>query len=428
MERTLGRTGNVLLFTLLLGATLSSAGAVPLMLEGSVRACANKSKTIAIDQTGKPTMIIRFNDKTSFQNVPSAKEILPGENIAIEYQHDGDDNLATRITRVIPKLPAGVGNMSAKEIEVLIATGNTGRDYLLVDARPAARYASGHIPTAISIPLPTLEKEGAKLLPPKRDILLVFYCGGVSCGLSHKSAQIARSLGYRNVKVYTGGEPDWNKTEHYTVPMASFLKEGNVVLVDLREPKAAASGHIPGAVNIPLAQLEGWEKKFPSSKGAQLVFYGDKESDVASAISTSRDWGYTNVTGFPGGINEWKLRGFELAKGAPSDRIAYKKRLGSDEMGSAEFLKGLAKGTILVDVRTPEEYAKERIPNAINIPAEQMAKRFAELPKGKQVVFYCNTGTRAEMAFDVVKGKEYSVKFLNANVEFKEDGSYSVSD
>ena len=32
------------------------------------------------------------------------------------------------------------------------------------------------------------------------------------------------------------------------------------------------------------------------------------------------------------------------------------------------------------------------------------------------------------MAFDVVKGKEYSVKFLNANVEFKEDGSYSVSE
>ena len=81
-----------------------------------------------------------------------------------------------------------------------------------------------------------------------------------------------------------------------------------------------------------------------------------------------------------------------------------------------------------MDVRTPEEFAKERIAKAINIPAEQMAKRFTELPKGKELVFYCNTGSRAEMAFDVVRGKEYSVKFLNANVEFKEDGSYSVSE
>ena len=428
MERSLGQTGFLLLLSLLLGMTVARAEVAPLTVEGSVRACANKSKTMAIDQTGKPTMIVRFNDKTSFQNVPSAKEILPGENLAIEYQHDGDDNLATKITRVIPKLPAWVGNMTAKEIEVLIAKGKSGRDYLLVDARPAAKYAAGHIPMAISIPLPTLETEGAKLLPSKKGIQLVFYCGGVSCGLSHKSAQIARSLGYSNVKVYTGGEPDWKKTEHYTVPLASFLKDGNVVLVDLREPKAATGGHIPGAVNIPLAQIEAWEKKFPSTKGAQLVFYGDKESNVAAAISTARDWGYTNVTGFPGGIKEWKQSRFELTKGAPSDRIVYKKRLGPDEVGSAEFLKGLAAGAILVDVRTPEEYAKEHVPNAINIPAEQMAKRFAELPKGKQVVFYCSTGTRAEMAFDVVRGKEYSVKFLNANVEFKEDGSYSVSD
>jgi rhodanese-related sulfurtransferase len=253
-EEIFGRTGNMLLFTLLLGATQARAGAPPVMMEGSVRACANKSKTMAIDQAGKPTMIVRFNDKTSFLNVPSVKDILPGENVAVEYQHDGDDNLATRITRVIPKLPAGVGNMTVKEIEGLIATGNKGRDYLLVDARPAAKYASGHIPTAISIPLPALEKEGAKLLPSQKGIQIVFYCGGVSCGLSHKSAQIARSLGYSNVKVYTGGEPDWKKTEHYTVPSASFLKDGNVVLVDLREPGAAAGGHIPGAVNIPLAR------------------------------------------------------------------------------------------------------------------------------------------------------------------------------
>jgi len=427
MKRSM-RTGSLTLLALAFGTSLAGAVDGPLTVQGSLHSLANKCRIVALDQPGQPTLIVRFDDKTSFKNVPGAKDILPGENLSIEYRHEGDDNLATRITRVIPELPAGVGNLTLKECEALIASGGKGGGYLLVDARPASDYAAGHLPTAVSIPLSSLEKGGAKLLPPNKGTLLVFYCGGVSCGLSHTSARMARGLGYGNVKVFAGGESQWTKAEHYTVPAASFLTDGNLVLVDLREPKAAAAGHIPGAVNIPLAQLDGWEKKFPSSTGAQLVFYGARESDVAAAISTARDWGFTNVTGFPGGVGEWKKSGFQLAQGASPDRIVYRKKLGPNEMGASEFLKGLAEGTTLVDVRTPEEFAKERIAKAINIPAEQMAKRFRELPKGNQVVFYCNTGTRAEMAFDVVQGKGYSVRFLNANVEFKEDGSYRVSE
>ena len=427
MMRSIG-TGSLVLCTLLFGSTLAGAGNVPLTVDGSVHSLANRSKTIALDQTDKPTLIVRFDAKTSFKNVPSAKDILPGENITIEYLHEGDDNLATRITRVSPNLPQGVGNLTLKELEGLVSGGNKRGSYLLIDARPASKYAAGHIPTAISIPLPALEREGAKLLPPKKGTPLVFYCGGVSCGLSHQSAKMARSLGYSRVKVYSGGEQEWIKAEHYTIPASSFLQEGNIVLVDLREPKAAAGGHIPGAINVPLAQLDGWERKFPSTKDAQLVFYGGKESDVAAAISTARDWGYSNVTGFPGGTAEWVKSGSALSRGAAPDRIDYRKKQGPNEMGPAEFLEEIGRGTTLVDVRTPEEYAKERIAKAINIPAEQMAKRFTELPKGKELVFYCNTGIRAEMAFDVVRGKDYSVKFLNANVEFKEDGSYSVTE
>lgn len=426
MGRSTGRTGWALLLTLLLGNGLAYAGEA-LTVAGPVRSLANKSKTVAVDQANKPTLIVRFDEKTAFVNAAGTKDILPGENVSIEYQREGEDNLATRITKVIPKLPDGVSDLTIREMEALLSTGNKG-DFLLVDARPAPKYAAGHLPGAVSIPLPSLEQQGAKLLPPQKDIRLIIYCGGVSCGLSHKSAQIARSLGYRKVQVFTGGEPAWKKAEHYTVPSAGFLNDGNAVLIDLRDAKASAAGHIPGAVNIPLAQLESWENKFPSTKGAQLVFYGEKESDLASAVSTARDWGFTNVTGFPGGVAEWQQAGFQLQGGSTPDQVVYRKKLGPNEVGSSDFLKGLPDGTILVDVRTPEEFGKERIARAINIPTEQMAKRYLELPKGKPVVFYCNTGARAEMAFDVVKGKEYAVKFLNANVQFKEDGSYTVSE
>jgi len=427
MKRCTGWTGCALLLALTLGTSLAGAGDGTFTVNGSVRALANKSKTIAVDQPNKPALVVRFNEKTAFQNATGTKDILPGENVSIDYQHDGDDNLATRITKVIPKLPAGVPDLPVADVEALLAP-RSRTDYLLIDARPASKYAAGHLPTAISIPLSTLEQQGAKLLPPKKDTLLVFYCGGVSCGLSHKSAQIARGLGYTNVKVFTAGEPGWKKAEHYTVPSAAFLKDGNVILVDLRAPKAAAAGHLPGAVNIPLAQLESWENRFPSTKSAQVVFYGDKESAIVAAVSTARDWGFTNVTGFPGAVKEWQQAGFKLSQGATADRIVWQKKLGPNEVGSTEFPKFLSAGTLLVDVRTPDEYAKEHITSAINIPTEQMAKRYVELPNEKPVLFYCSTGARAEMAFDLVKGKAYAVKFLNANVEFKEDGSYKVSE
>lgn len=425
MRRSTGRVARLTLVALWCGCSIAYAGET-LNVVGPVRALANKSKTIALDQGIKKALVLRFDEKTAFVNAAGTKDILPGENVSVDYQRDGDDLVATRITKMIPNLPEGVQDVPLKEMEALLERPNP--EVLIIDARPASKYASGHLPYAVSIPLPVLEQQGNTLLPARKEVQLIFYCGGVSCGLSHKSAQIARSLGYPNVRVFTAGEPGWKKAEHYTIPSAAFISEGNAVLIDLRDAKAAAAGHLPGAVNIPLAQLEQWENRFPSTKTAQLVFYGTGEKDVAAAVSTARDWGYSNVTGFPGGVEEWRKAGFQLQGGSTPDRIVYRKKLGPNELGPNDFLKGLPEGTILVDVRTPEEFKKERLPNAINIPTEQMAKRFAELPKGKPVVFYCNTGTRAEMAFDVVQGKEYAVKFLNANVEFKEDGSYKVSE
>jgi rhodanese-related sulfurtransferase len=428
MRTSAGRAGLVLAGALVLAGTLAWGAEGTLSAAGSLRSLANKSRTIAIDQPGKPALIVRFNEKTALVNTAQVKDLNPGENIAVEYQRDGEDNIATRISRVIPKLPQGVTDLTVAQVENLLAKAPAQGNYLLIDARPASKYAAGHLPYAVSLPLPSLEQQGAKLLPADKNLQLVFYCGGITCGLSHKSADIARKLGYTKVSVFSGGEPAWKKAEHYAIPSTSYLKDGNAVIIDLRNAKSVAAGHIPGAVQLPLAQLPSWEDRFPSTKGAPIVFYADQECDIATAVGTARDWGFTNVTGFPGGVAEWLKAGLPVQQGPAANKISYHKVLGPNEVGAAEFLKGLPQGTLLVDVRTPEEYQKERIAGAINIPTEQMAKRFSELPKGKPAVFYCNTGARAEMAFDVVKGMQLPVKFLNANVQFKENGGFEVNE
>lgn len=48
-----------------------------------------------------------------------------------------------------------------------------------------------------------------------------------------------------------------------------------------------------------------------------------------------------------------------------------------------------AGGIVVLDTRSPEAYAEEHIPQAVNIPAEDLPKRLNEVPKDKDVVTYC---------------------------------------
>ena len=60
---------------------------------------------------------------------------------------------------------------------------------------------------------------------------------------------------------------------------------------------------------------------------------------------------------------------------------------------------------VLLDVRTPAEYAEGHLPGAINIPHTELAARVAELSESREsdIVVYCRSGTRAEQALGVLK-------------------------
>ena len=50
--------------------------------------------------------------------------------------------------------------------------------------------------------------------------------------------------------------------------------------------------------------------------------------------------------------------------------------------------------TLILDVRTPQEYAQGRLPNAVLLPVDELSHRQGELPKDKRtpVLVYCATG------------------------------------
>ena len=55
---------------------------------------------------------------------------------------------------------------------------------------------------------------------------------------------------------------------------------------------------------------------------------------------------------------------------------------------------------IILDVRTPQEFAEKHIPNAINIPNENIGtSEIPELPDKKQLILvYCRSGNRSKQA------------------------------
>lgn len=78
--------------------------------------------------------------------------------------------------------------------------------------------------------------------------------------------------------------------------------------------------------------------------------------------------------------------------------------LGSGGAASPEAVAAVKAGALLVDVRTPGEFASGHVEGAINIPFDQASARLAEFgDKDKPVVLYCRSGRRSAIAKDTLE-------------------------
>ncbi|MGB7339166.1 MAG: rhodanese-like domain-containing protein [Phototrophicaceae bacterium] len=63
---------------------------------------------------------------------------------------------------------------------------------------------------------------------------------------------------------------------------------------------------------------------------------------------------------------------------------------------------------LLIDVRTPAEYASGHIAGSINIPVDEIANRLAEIPTDMPVVVYCQSGNRSGRAASILMTNDYN--------------------
>jgi rhodanese-related sulfurtransferase len=58
---------------------------------------------------------------------------------------------------------------------------------------------------------------------------------------------------------------------------------------------------------------------------------------------------------------------------------------------------------VLLDVRTPEEFAAASIPGALNIPIDELRRRLNEIPREREIVAYCQVGQRGYLATRILR-------------------------
>lgn len=66
---------------------------------------------------------------------------------------------------------------------------------------------------------------------------------------------------------------------------------------------------------------------------------------------------------------------------------------------------------VVIDVREPFEYESGHVEGALNIPPDELmagAKKLAEVDKDTPVVVYCRTGSRSNVAIQILRGLGYT--------------------
>lgn len=278
--------------------------------------------------------VVKFNKDTTVKYVKNFKDIrnYKKKGFQINYVEKDGAKLATEIIRFdILKVIEDDEKLSRSEFKML----RQDQKVKVYDVRPPMKYKMGHIPGSGLIPAPAFDKFVGKL-PADKSTPVIFY--GVGGCLSPTALMKTKALGYNDVRIYTGGFPDWSKHEFGTVAVdwlkMAVTKGVPHVLIDLRPANEVSKGHIKGAVTIEFATLEASKDKFPERKKAPIIFYGQNSKEAAAQAVT---WGYKAVRVLPITFAQWKESGSPVETGAAKSMISYVPRPKPGTIGIEEF-------------------------------------------------------------------------------------------
>jgi len=176
-----------------------------------------------------------------------------------------------------------------------------GQGAELVDARPIAAFASGHVPGALSIPL-----RGAFatwlgwLLPDDRPLVVVLDPDQDRGDLVRQCLKV----GYERLAgELAGGMAAWQAAglPETRIELADVADHAGGTVLDVRQDAEFQAGHLPGARHVELGTLSGADE-LPAGPLAVMCGHGERAMTGASMLQRA---GHRDLTVLVGGPGDW---------------------------------------------------------------------------------------------------------------------------
>jgi hydroxyacylglutathione hydrolase len=172
------------------------------------------------------------------------------------------------------------------------------------------------------------------------------------------------------------------------IPLAEFLSlaEAGAQVVDVRDPDRFARGHLRGSINIGLnGQFASWAGTVLDAD-RPILLIAQPGRDAEAALRLGRI-GFDHIHGY-------LADGMEALTDRP-DLIAQTERRSAEEI-AAEL--AAAQSQLIVDVRSPREYAVKHIAGSMNIPLSRLRASLEQIPQDRHFYLHCAGGYRSSIA------------------------------
>jgi len=233
----------------------------------------------------------------------------------------------------------------------------------------------------------------------------------------------------------------WNiKAEDVFLLLNDDDEDNDPYMISVREAKDYAKGHIPGAVNIPFADIAKKETLASLPKDKKIIVYCDTGQNASMAVAMLGAMGY-DVQNMLHGISAWtkdteiapkrfcydtqcKDYEFETTPNEATKTYPFPTIENTTSTDKEEIVRAAAQAfskprhitvedlylllndddedndPFILSVRKPEDYAKGHVPGAVNIPCDPLLTKegLSKLDPDRQIVVYCYTGQTGSQA------------------------------
>lgn len=196
-------------------------------------------------------------------------------------------------------------------------------------------------------------------------------------------------------------------------------EEEKLFIIDIRNHENYLIEHIKNSVNIPIENLIQEYSKINPQKTIIIVGtdYSEKET-LSELFDLLTSKGFEDLHVLSGGMSAWKEEFFPTISVGDLNSI--------EDISKINYLNPLQLDiaikndypTIIIDIRTKNEFAQGHIPKAINIPANELERRSEEIQKTKEIVIYSESELKDfQMAVKMYDLGYYATYILEEGLE-----------